>query len=85
MSHRREESDIKSRELGVLFEDLRVVGLGATASFQPTFGSRFNPLGIVDGIKAMRHPFLRNILSGFEGVVRPGELLRKCSIAVPNP
>jgi ATP-binding cassette subfamily G (WHITE) protein 2 (SNQ2) len=78
--HRRADADIKSRELGVLFEDLRVIGLGASASFQPTFGSTLNPLGIIGAIKTMRHPPLRNILTGFEGVVRPGEMLRKCCV-----
>jgi ATP-binding cassette subfamily G (WHITE) protein 2 (SNQ2) len=77
MIYRRADADIKSRELGILFEDLRVVGLGASASFQSTFGSLFNPLGIVGAIRNIRHPPLRNILSGFEGVVRPGEMLRK--------
>jgi ATP-binding cassette subfamily G (WHITE) protein 2 (SNQ2) len=79
---RRADADIKSRELGVLFEDLRVVGLGASASFQSTFGSLFNPFGIVGAIRSMRHPPLRNILSGFEGVVRPGEMLRKCQVTL---
>ena len=64
----------------MLFEDIRVVGLGATASFQSTFGSMFDPLDIIGAIRTMRHPPLRNILSGFEGVVRPGEMLRKCRV-----
>jgi ATP-binding cassette subfamily G (WHITE) protein 2 (SNQ2) len=59
-----------------MFKDLRVVGLGATASYQPTFGSFFNPRIIFEKIQALRHPPLRDILSGFEGVVRPGEMLR---------
>ncbi len=58
-----------------MFENLRVVGLGATASYQPTLGSTLNPLGIVEGIQAARHPHTRDILSGFEGVVYPGEML----------
>ena len=59
-----------------MFKDLRVVGLGAAASFQPTFGSFFNPKIILEKIRTMRHPPLRDILSGFEGVIRPGEMLR---------
>jgi len=73
---RREESDIKIRHLGVAFENLRVVGLGSSASFQPTLGSLLNPLSILSALKTLRHPPLRDILSGFEGVVRPGEMLR---------
>ncbi|KAF8965800.1 ABC-2 type transporter-domain-containing protein [Flammula alnicola] len=72
---KREEADIKSRELGVAFENLRVIGLGASASTQPTLGSRLNPLNIFRAIQTARHPPLRNIISGFEGVVRPGEML----------
>ncbi|CCM03954.1 uncharacterized protein FIBRA_06107 [Fibroporia radiculosa] len=68
-------SDIKRRELGVLFEDLRVVGLGASAAIQPTFGSVLNPSNWLSGIRDLRHPATRDILSGFEGVVRPGEML----------
>ena len=74
---RRDKAEILSRELGVLFENLRVVGLGAGASFQPTLGSMFNPKIIIEKIQATRHPPLRDILSGFEGVIRPGEMLRK--------
>ena len=59
----------------MLFKDLRVVGLGASASFAPTLGSTLNPLGVFDAIKNMRHPPIKDILSGFEGVVRPGEML----------
>ena len=63
-----------------MFKDLRVVGLGAAASYQPTFGSFFNPKLILEKIQALRHPPLRDILSGFEGVVRPGEMLRTYSL-----
>jgi len=63
------------RELGVGFENLRVVGLGSSASYQPTLGSLLNPINIFSVIKAARHPPLRDIISGFEGVIRPGEML----------
>ncbi len=66
-----------------MFKDLRVVGLGATTSYQPTFGSFFNPNVIIEKIQALRHPPLRDILSGFEGVVRPGEMLRMYSLHLP--
>ncbi|EPS96974.1 hypothetical protein FOMPIDRAFT_1025183 [Fomitopsis schrenkii] len=70
-----DRSDVKRRELGVLFENLRVVGLGESAAIQPTFGSTLNPLNWIQGIQHMRHPATRDILSGFEGIVRPGEML----------
>lgn len=59
-----------------MFKDLRVVGTGARASFQPTMGSLFSPASIMRNINAKRHPPLRDILTGFEGVVIPGEMLR---------
>ncbi|VDC00110.1 unnamed protein product [Peniophora sp. CBMAI 1063] len=70
-----DEHGIQRRELGVLFEDLRVIGLGATANYQDTLGSMLNPMNILAGIKKSRNPPVRDILSGFEGVVKPGEML----------
>lgn len=58
-----------------MFRDLQVIGLGAAASYQPTLGSLFNPLNILESIQHARHPPIRDILSGFEGVVRPGQML----------
>ncbi|KAF8126758.1 ABC-2 type transporter-domain-containing protein [Boletus edulis] len=72
---RRDEADIKSRELGVLFDQLRVVGKGTSSSFQPTLGSLLNPMNILRAVQDLRHPHLRDIISGFQGVVRPGEML----------
>ncbi|PIL29236.1 ATP-binding cassette transporter [Ganoderma sinense ZZ0214-1] len=70
-----DEADIKRRELGVAFRDLRVVGVGSSASYQSTFGSSINPLNALRGIRDAIHPATRDILSGFEGVVRPGEMM----------
>jgi ATP-binding cassette, subfamily G (WHITE), member 2, SNQ2 len=77
---RRDEADIKSRQIGVVFENLRVVGLDVSASLQPTLGSLLNPLNIFTKIRSLRHPPLKDIISGFGGVVRPGEMLRECQI-----
>lgn len=74
---RRKEADILPRELGVMFQNLKVVGIGAAASFQPTLGSILNPKMIIEQLRTMRHPPLRDIISGFEGVIRPGEMLRR--------
>lgn len=73
---RHEEKNIISRELGVVFQNLRVQGLGSAASFQGTVGSTINPLRIIEGVRQLLHPPVRDILSGFEGVVNPGEMLR---------
>ncbi|KAF8624325.1 hypothetical protein AX17_007154 [Amanita inopinata Kibby_2008] len=35
----------------------------------------FNPMNMVVAMQKWRHPPLRDIISGFEGVVRPGEML----------
>ena len=72
---RIDESDIKRRELGVMFKDLRVVGLGASASYQETLGSALNPLNFLRSLRGALRPATRDILTGFEGVVRPGEML----------
>ncbi|KAG5650930.1 hypothetical protein H0H81_010505 [Sphagnurus paluster] len=72
---KRDEAHVQPRTLGVVFEDLEVVGLGASNTLQPTLGSLFSYENMVNGIHAARHPPIRNILSGFEGVVRPGQML----------
>ncbi|GLB42433.1 putative ABC transporter superfamily, ABCG family. PDR (TC 3.A.1.205) subfamily protein [Lyophyllum shimeji] len=72
---KKEEAGVLTRELGVQWEDLRVVGLGTTASYQPTVGSLFDPRSIIEKIQTLRNPPVRDIISGFEGVVRPGEML----------
>ena len=74
---RLEDSGITPRTLGVYFKDLRVIGAGASAFFQNTVGSRFNPKVAYDDIHRALRPETRDILSGFSGVVRPREMLRK--------
>ena len=74
---RLEDSGVAPRSLGVYFKDLNVVGTGASASFQNTVGSRLNPKVAYDDIRRALRPETRDILSGFNGVVRPGEMLRK--------
>ena len=81
MLSRVQRSNVKPRELGVAFKDLRVRGLGTAANFQPTVGSTLNPLLIPEKIRTVLHPPIRDILSGFEGVVNPGEMLRKFIVA----
>ncbi|KAH9480206.1 Brefeldin A resistance protein [Psilocybe cubensis] len=71
----RKQAGIIPRELGVTFKDLHVVGLGAAASHQDTIASTLNPVNLIKVIQNQRHPATRDILSGFEGVVRPGEML----------
>lgn len=67
----------QTRELGVMFRGLGVVGVEASTKFQPTLGSKLNPFNIIEAIQHRRHPATKDILSGFEGAVRPGEMLRE--------
>ena len=60
----------------MLFDHLRVVGKGTSSSLQPTLGSLLNPTNLLRAVQDLRHPHLRDIISGFQGVVRPGEMLR---------
>ncbi|KAG2044053.1 pleiotropic drug resistance ABC transporter [Suillus americanus] len=72
--HRQDEG-IKDRQLGVIFKNLRVVGAGSRTSLQPTVSSPFHPSTLLAKIRGIRNPSIRDILSGFEGVVTPGEML----------
>ncbi|KAG1782156.1 P-loop containing nucleoside triphosphate hydrolase protein [Suillus placidus] len=58
-----------------MFKDLRVVGAGSRTSHQPTVSSLFHPSTFLAKIRGIRHPSTRDILSGFEGVITPGEML----------
>ena len=64
----------KRRELGVVFDNLRVIGAGASANYQPTLAMMFSPFHWLEKLQSRRHPALRDILAGFYGVVRPGEM-----------
>ncbi|KAG2038968.1 P-loop containing nucleoside triphosphate hydrolase protein [Suillus americanus] len=72
---RRQDEGIKDCQLGVMFKDLRVVGAGSRTSLQPTVSSPFHPSTFLRKIREIRRPPTRDILSGFEGVVSPGQML----------
>ncbi|KAF7554386.1 hypothetical protein G7Z17_g2939 [Cylindrodendrum hubeiense] len=72
----------KTRHSGVVFRDLTVRGVGLGASLQPTVGDFF--LGLprkltklfTKGAKAaVAKPPVRELISHFDGCVRPGEIL----------
>lgn len=72
----------KTRHSGVVFRDLTVKGVGLGASLQPTVGDVF--LGLPRMIKtlftkgakaATGKPPVRELLSHFDGCVKPGEML----------
>ncbi|KAG1857398.1 ABC-2 type transporter-domain-containing protein [Suillus subalutaceus] len=72
--HRQNEG-IKDRQLSVMFKDLHVVGLGSRTSLQPTVSSPFHPSTFLRKIRGIFHPSIRDILSGFDGMVSSGEML----------
>ena len=74
----RKDANVKSRNLGVVFHDLEVIGKGTSALYQPTIGTIFNPVCTVENVRAARQAPLKTILTGFEGVVKPGEMLCQC-------
>ncbi|KAG1780748.1 hypothetical protein EV702DRAFT_1194229 [Suillus placidus] len=55
--------------------DLHVVGAGSRISIQPTVSSPFHPPTFLRKIREIRHPPTRDILSGFEGVGIPGQMI----------
>ncbi|KAK1219766.1 ATP-binding cassette transporter snq2 [Marasmius sp. AFHP31] len=75
VAQRLEAANIKTRQLGVVFEDLRVEGVGSSSSFQPTIGSLLSPFTLAESFHRWRHPSTRCILDGFDGLVKPGEML----------
>lgn len=82
--HARQEhgQEERMRHSGVIFRDLTVKGVGLGASLQPTVGDIFLglPRTIRNFIKggrkaAQAKPPVRELISHFNGCVRPGELL----------
>lgn len=82
--HARQEhgDDKRKRHSGVIFRDLTVKGVGLGARLQPTVGDIF--LGLPRTIRnlirggrkaAQAKPPVRELISHFDGCVRPGELL----------
>ncbi|KAF9001112.1 pleiotropic drug resistance ABC transporter [Cyathus striatus] len=71
----QEMLEIGLQDLGLTFEDLRVVGSGTSVAVQPTVASSLNPFNWLRSLLSLRHPPVHDIISGFEGCVRPGEML----------
>ncbi|EGU86319.1 hypothetical protein FOXB_03152 [Fusarium oxysporum f. sp. conglutinans Fo5176] len=78
----QQSEEEKTRHSGVIFRNLTVRGVGLGSSLQPTVGDFFlglpRKLGklFTKGPKAaMAKPPVRDLISNFDGCVRPGELL----------
>ena len=72
--------DEKTRHVGLVFKALNVKGMGLGAAIQPSLGDPFLALprlvkSLLAGKKATGKPPVRHILHGFDGCVRPGEML----------
>ena len=79
---RRQSEEDKNRHAGVIFRNLTVKGIGLGASLQPTVGDIFlglprflNNLFTKGAKAATAKPPVRELLSDFNGCVRPGEIL----------
>ncbi|THH03170.1 hypothetical protein EW145_g6471 [Phellinidium pouzarii] len=73
------QHDLRHLPLGLAFKDLCIFGFDMSPSsgnaLQSTLGSLLNPVEWVKNLVKMRHPCTRRVISGFEGVVNPGEML----------
>ncbi|KAH8110884.1 P-loop containing nucleoside triphosphate hydrolase protein [Phellopilus nigrolimitatus] len=71
--------NMRPRTLGLAFKDLSVFGVDKSLSsgcvYQLTLGSLLNPVEWAKSLIRRRHPCMRRIISGFEGVVNSGEML----------
>ncbi|OLN87511.1 Brefeldin A resistance protein [Colletotrichum chlorophyti] len=81
-ARQQQSEEEKTRHSGVVFRDLTVKGVGLGASLQPTVGDIFLNLPrklkllFTRGPKAaFAKPPVRELISHFDGCVRPGELL----------
>ncbi|KAI1381532.1 ABC-2 type transporter [Hypoxylon crocopeplum] len=81
-ARQQQSEEEKTRHAGVIFRNLTVKGAGLGASLQPTVGDIF--LGLPRFLKnlltkgpkaATAKPPVRELLSNFNGCVRPGEML----------
>ncbi|KIY68744.1 hypothetical protein CYLTODRAFT_489562 [Cylindrobasidium torrendii FP15055 ss-10] len=72
---KRDDANIHTRSLGVAFSELEVIGRGSSRCFQHTVASVLDPRRVIRAVQDFLHPPTRAILYGFEGVVRPGEML----------
>lgn len=78
----QQSEEEKTRHSGVIFRGLTVRGVGLGSSLQPTVGDFFMSLPrklgklFTQGPKAaLAKPPVRDLISNFDGCVRPGELL----------
>lgn len=71
-----DERGIERREMGLVWQNLTVTGLGSGVGLSSDFGSMLlEPFKIASNLKAILRPPVKTILDNFEGCVKPGEML----------
>lgn len=76
-----DESGVKSKQIGVMWDDLTVKGMGGAKTFVPTFPDAFTsffgfPITFAMGLLGLgKKGTESNILHNFRGVVKPGEMV----------
>jgi ABC-type multidrug transport system ATPase subunit len=76
-----DESGIKQKQIGVIWDNLTVKGMGGAKIFQPTFPDAFTgffgfPIRFAMGLMGLGKKGEEvNILNNFRGVVKPGEMV----------
>ena len=71
-----EGAEIESRQMGLVWQNLTVTGLGTGYALADTVGTLpLKPFEAAKNIKTILHPPVKTIIDGFEGCVKPGEML----------
>lgn len=69
-------AQLESREMGLVWQNLTVTGLGTGYALGDTVGTLpLKPFESLKNIKSLLHPPVKTIIENFEGCVKPGEML----------
>ena len=73
---RMESQGVDINKFGVTFRNLTTKGVDASTSYVPSVYEMLRDIATLPmAVKKFRNPSLRNIIEGFDGIVRPGEML----------
>ncbi|GAC74993.1 pleiotropic drug resistance proteins [Moesziomyces antarcticus T-34] len=69
-------ANLESRQMGLVWQNLTVTGLGTGYAIGDTIGSLpLKPFEAIKNFKSILHPPVKTIIDNFEGCVKPGEML----------